>query len=175
MRHDLAQTPIATEDDLERYCQYVGGSIGTILASMFGTSNPEAEHKMAALGRAFQRANICVTSMRITHTAVSTSQTRRSSASGRQPQAHENCFSETRSPAPTGCTKRDLGQSPSSSAVSRRWLSRQFCIGRSCAKSSETATDVGLGARSYQLGEYDYSSETPTRDILATLNWPERG
>src|SRR5262249_21390615 len=58
MRHDLAQTPIATEDDLERYCQYVGGSIGTVLASIFGTSGPEAEHKMAALGRAFQRTNI---------------------------------------------------------------------------------------------------------------------
>jgi phytoene synthase len=58
MRHDLEQAPIATEEDLEQYCQYVGGSIGTILASMFGTSSPAAEHKMAMLGRAFQRTNI---------------------------------------------------------------------------------------------------------------------
>jgi 15-cis-phytoene synthase len=58
MRHDLAQTPITTEDDLERYCQYVGGSIGAVVASMLGISGPEALHKVAMLGRAFQRTNI---------------------------------------------------------------------------------------------------------------------
>jgi phytoene synthase len=58
MRHDLAQTPIATEDDLERYCQYVGGSIGAVVASILGVSSPEAERKIAMLGRAFQRTNI---------------------------------------------------------------------------------------------------------------------
>ena len=58
MRHDLARTPIATEDDLERYCQYVGGSIGAVLASILGISSPAAEYKLAMLGRAFQRTNI---------------------------------------------------------------------------------------------------------------------
>jgi 15-cis-phytoene synthase len=58
MRHDLAQTPITTEDDLERYCQYVGGSIGAVVASMLGISSPEALPKVAMLGRAFQRTNI---------------------------------------------------------------------------------------------------------------------
>ncbi len=58
MRHDLAQTTIEDEDDLERYCQYVGGSIGVVLAKMFGTSHTDAEDKMATLGRAFQRTNI---------------------------------------------------------------------------------------------------------------------
>jgi phytoene synthase len=59
MRHDLAQTTITTEDDLERYCQYVGGSIGAVVASMLGTSSgPEALDKVAMLGRAFQRTNI---------------------------------------------------------------------------------------------------------------------
>lgn len=58
MRHDLAETPITTEDDLERYCQYVGGSIGAVLARMFGTLAPDGEHKIAMLGRAFQRTNI---------------------------------------------------------------------------------------------------------------------
>ncbi len=58
MRHDLAQTAIEDEDDLERYCQYVGGSIGLVLAKMFGTSHPACERKMATLGRAFQRTNI---------------------------------------------------------------------------------------------------------------------
>jgi phytoene/squalene synthetase len=58
MRHDLAQTAIEDEADLERYCQYVGGSIGVVLAKMFGTSHPDGESKMATLGRAFQRTNI---------------------------------------------------------------------------------------------------------------------
>jgi len=58
MRHDLAHTPIETEEDLERYCQYVGGAIGVVLARIFGTSHPDGERKMAILGRAFQRTNI---------------------------------------------------------------------------------------------------------------------
>jgi phytoene synthase len=58
MRYDLAPTPIETEDDLERYCQYVGGAVGVVLAKMFGTSHPDGEIKMAILGRAFQRTNI---------------------------------------------------------------------------------------------------------------------
>jgi phytoene synthase len=58
MRHDLTRTVIEDEDDLERYCQYVGGSIGVVLAKMFGTLRPDGESKMAVLGRAFQRTNI---------------------------------------------------------------------------------------------------------------------
>ncbi len=58
MRNDLAHTAIETEDDLERYCQYVGGAIGVVLARIFGTSHPDGESKMAILGRAFQRTNI---------------------------------------------------------------------------------------------------------------------
>lgn len=58
MRHDLAHTAIEDEDGLESYCQYVGGSIGVVLAKMFGTSHPDGESKMAMLGRAFQRTNI---------------------------------------------------------------------------------------------------------------------
>jgi len=58
MRDDLERKPIDTEADLERYCQYVGGAVGVVLARIFGTSHPEGEHKMAILGRAFQRTNI---------------------------------------------------------------------------------------------------------------------
>lgn len=58
MRHDLAQTIVEAEDDLERYCQYVGGSIGAVVASMLGISDASAEPKLAMLGRAFQRTNI---------------------------------------------------------------------------------------------------------------------
>jgi phytoene synthase len=58
MREDLAGNAIETEGDLERYCQYVGGAVGVVLARIFGTSDPDAERKMASLGRAFQRTNI---------------------------------------------------------------------------------------------------------------------
>jgi 15-cis-phytoene synthase len=58
MRHDLVPIPIETEDDLERYCQQAGGSIGIVLANIFGTSHPDGETNMAALGRAFQHTNI---------------------------------------------------------------------------------------------------------------------
>jgi len=58
MRHDLAQTAIETEDDLERYCHYVGGTVGIMLAGLFGTSHPDGERKMALIGTAMQRTNI---------------------------------------------------------------------------------------------------------------------
>jgi phytoene synthase len=58
MRNDLTRTAIETEDDLERYCQYVGGAVGVVLARIFGTSHPDGESKMAILGRAVQRTNI---------------------------------------------------------------------------------------------------------------------
>jgi 15-cis-phytoene synthase len=58
MRLDLAGINLETEADLERYCQFVGGSVGVILTSLFDTSNPDCENKMAVLGRAFQRTNI---------------------------------------------------------------------------------------------------------------------
>jgi phytoene synthase len=58
MRDDLERKPIDTEADLERYCQYVGGAVGVVLAKIFGTSHPDGERKMAILGRAFQRTNI---------------------------------------------------------------------------------------------------------------------
>jgi phytoene synthase len=58
MRHDLARTVIETEGDLERYCHYVGGAVGVMLAKMYGTSHPDGERKVAILGRAVQRTNI---------------------------------------------------------------------------------------------------------------------
>jgi phytoene synthase len=58
MRDDLAHKAIEDEGDLERYCQYVGGAVGDVLAKMFGTTHPDGERKMAILGRAFQRTNI---------------------------------------------------------------------------------------------------------------------
>jgi phytoene/squalene synthetase len=58
MRHDLTAGTLATEADLERYCQCVGGAIGVVLTRMFGSADPSCESRMAMLGRAFQRTNI---------------------------------------------------------------------------------------------------------------------
>jgi phytoene/squalene synthetase len=58
MRHDIARTVIHTEEDLELYAQRAGGSVGIMLARLLGSAHPEAETKMATLGRATQRTNI---------------------------------------------------------------------------------------------------------------------
>lgn len=58
MRHDLAGARIETEGDLELYCQQVGGTVGNMLARLFGTTHPDGERKMAILGTAMQWTNI---------------------------------------------------------------------------------------------------------------------
>lgn len=58
MHHDLAGATIDTEEDLERYCQRVGGAVGVILAGMLGGAQRECVRRMAILGRAVQRTNI---------------------------------------------------------------------------------------------------------------------
>jgi phytoene synthase len=46
------------QGDLERYCHYVAGTVGLMLAGLFGTTDPAGDTKMAMLGRAMQRTNI---------------------------------------------------------------------------------------------------------------------
>ncbi|MFI4985405.1 MAG: phytoene/squalene synthase family protein [Solirubrobacterales bacterium] len=58
MRHDLAGAVIETEDDLRLYCHQVGGTVGIMIAGLFGTSNPDGEAKMDTLGAAMQWTNI---------------------------------------------------------------------------------------------------------------------
>jgi phytoene synthase len=58
MRHDVARASIADEEELERYCQRAGGSVGSMLAALLGTSSAEGVERMATLGRAMQRTNI---------------------------------------------------------------------------------------------------------------------
>ena len=58
MRHDITREVIHTEEDLELYSQRAGGSVGIMLARLLGRAHPEAETKMATLGRAMQRTNI---------------------------------------------------------------------------------------------------------------------
>ena len=58
MRDDLAGRPIATEEELDRYCYRVAGTVGVVMAALFGTTRPGAERQAAALGMAMQRTNI---------------------------------------------------------------------------------------------------------------------
>jgi len=58
MRRDLAGDVIETEDDLRLYCHQVGGTVGIMIAGLFGTSHPDGEAKMDTLGAAMQWTNI---------------------------------------------------------------------------------------------------------------------
>jgi len=58
MREDLIEATMDTESDLERYCEYAGGTVGTMLAGLLGTTRADGERKMATLGTAMQRTNI---------------------------------------------------------------------------------------------------------------------
>jgi 15-cis-phytoene synthase len=58
MRADLTSEAMKTEADLERYCEYVAGTVAIMLAGLLGTTHPDGVTKMAVLGRAMQRTNI---------------------------------------------------------------------------------------------------------------------
>jgi phytoene synthase len=58
MRHDIVRARVEDDEGFARYCQQAGGSVGIVLASMLGTTHPDGEGKMAALGRAMQVTNI---------------------------------------------------------------------------------------------------------------------
>ncbi len=57
MRDDLEAIPILTEEDLDRYCYRVAGTVGVTMCALLGMRSP-AEHQAAALGMAMQRTNI---------------------------------------------------------------------------------------------------------------------
>ena len=57
MRDDLSGRPIATEEELDRYCYRVAGTVGVVMAALLGTREP-ADEEAAALGMAMQRTNI---------------------------------------------------------------------------------------------------------------------
>lgn len=58
MRDDLAARPIETEEDLDRYCYRVAGTVGLVMAGVLGTRGADAERQAVALGMAMQRTNI---------------------------------------------------------------------------------------------------------------------
>lgn len=59
MTQDLRQDEFATESDVDRYCFRVAGTVGLVLTSVLGASDPRrATPAAAALGIAMQRTNI---------------------------------------------------------------------------------------------------------------------
>ncbi len=58
MRDDLGRAPIESEEDLDRYCYRVAGTVGVVMASVLGTRREGADRHAAALGMALQRTNI---------------------------------------------------------------------------------------------------------------------
>lgn len=59
MEFDLAGDAIRTEADLDAYCYRVAGTVGVVMASILGTSDPDVgERTAAALGMAMQRTNV---------------------------------------------------------------------------------------------------------------------
>jgi phytoene synthase len=59
MWHDLDGAGVRTEEDLDRYCYRVAGTVGVVMAAVLGADDPEAaRHHAAVLGRAMQRTNI---------------------------------------------------------------------------------------------------------------------
>ena len=59
MRSDLAAERFATEEELDRYCYRVAGTVGIVMTSLLGARDPaRASPAGAALGMAMQRTNI---------------------------------------------------------------------------------------------------------------------
>lgn len=59
MRQDLDGEGFDTEDEVDRYCYRVAGTVGLVMASVLGTSRfDRASPAAAALGMAMQRTNI---------------------------------------------------------------------------------------------------------------------
>ena len=58
MRDDLERGSLRTEEELDRYCYRVAGTVGLVMAAVLGLRRPGAEPQAAALGMAMQRTNI---------------------------------------------------------------------------------------------------------------------
>lgn len=58
MRHDMSNSQIGSDDELERYCEQVSGSAGVMIAQLTGARSVEAEAGMRSLGKAVQLTHI---------------------------------------------------------------------------------------------------------------------
>jgi len=156
MRHDLARTAIETENDLELYCHYVGGTVGIMLTALLGTSHPEGETKMATLGAAMQCTNILRDiDEDLAHDRIYIARSTIERFGFPHP-AHEKTSYAIRSPAPTHSTRTASVRYHYLLAVAELWASQRPSTGRSCARSNEAATVAHPGASSCPLGASAY-------------------
>ncbi len=58
MEQDLTKKRYASWDELLHYCQLAAGTVGIMMASVFGVDDPSALAPAAALGRAMQLTNV---------------------------------------------------------------------------------------------------------------------
>jgi phytoene synthase len=59
MEHDRTGAAISTEEELDRYCYRVAGTVGVVMAAILGTTDPvDGDRTAAALGMAMQRTNV---------------------------------------------------------------------------------------------------------------------
>jgi phytoene synthase len=58
MRDDLFAGAIDTEADADAYCYRVAGTVGVVMATVLGATDPAAPRHASALGEAMQRTNI---------------------------------------------------------------------------------------------------------------------
>jgi len=58
MLHDIDGKPIASDDDLKKYCHRVAGVVGLLTITIFGYSNPQSRAFATALGHALQLTNM---------------------------------------------------------------------------------------------------------------------
>jgi phytoene synthase len=58
MRMDLDGFTVSNNEDLERYCYHAAGTVGLMMTSLMGVTNPAANRHAIALGVAMQMTNI---------------------------------------------------------------------------------------------------------------------
>jgi 15-cis-phytoene synthase len=58
LRDDLERVELETENDLERYCSQVGGSVAIMVAELLGAEDSGTMPKIATLGQAMQLTNV---------------------------------------------------------------------------------------------------------------------
>ena len=155
MRHDLAGAPLLTEDDVDRYCYQVAGTVGLVMAHMLGTDDPDTAHPAAvALGMAMQRTNILrdVDEDIGNGRAYLAADTVRRLGGSLAPGAREPVMRDQIARA-DALYERAAPGSASSATAAGQSPRRPSCIARSCARSSARATAGAPAARSSPLAQ----------------------
>ena len=158
MRQDLEGTKSKPKSDLKLYCQYVGGTVGIMLAKIFGHHPPRRRHKeWPPSARAMQRTNILrdIDEDRA-HGRPYIARTTIERYGIPLPDHAKNCCA-TRSPHRRALRRRPRSHTPPLPRPTTGWASPPPYTARSSAKSNATATDAPPDAQPYRPGANDYS------------------